>query len=322
MLKTNPKFATFAWVTLAYTLAVIMLGDVVQATGSGDGCGSSWPSCGGALLPLDRGVATIIESSHRLTSWLMGFLAILLVVWAWRAFPAGSRVRRAALAALLFTILEGAIGAALVRLGLVADNVTIARAVIAPLHLVNTLFLIGSIGLAAWWANRPAPMRLQGQGSVGWGLGLGLLGLLILTSSGAVTSLGDVLFPIRNTAEALALSRTPGENILVYLRIYHPLIAIALSVYLVLVANWVGGMRLSPDTKRLGRLFSLFFVLQLGMGYLNVRSAAALSTQLPHLLLSDLVWLSWLLLTASALAVPRSHNLPDNVGVGNTLQKG
>lgn len=315
---TNQKFATFAWVVLVYTLAVILLGDVVQATGSGDGCGSSWPTCGGALLPLDRGIATIIESSHRLTSELMGLLAIILLVWAWRAFPAGSRVRKAALAALVFTLIEGAIGAVLVRMGLVADNITLVRAVIAPLHLVNTLFLIGSIALAAWWASRPEPVRWQGQGNIGWGLGLGLLGLLLLTTSGAVTSLGDVLFPIRNTAEALALSRTPGEHILVYLRIYHPLIAVALSLYLVVVAGWVRTARPGPDTARLSWLFTLFFILQLGMGYLNIKSAAALSTQLPHLLLSDLVWLSWLLLTVSALAL-RPHNLPlaaGRTGVG------
>jgi cytochrome c oxidase assembly protein subunit 15/protoheme IX farnesyltransferase len=305
----KPKFATFAWATLVYTLAVILLGDVVQATGSGDGCGSSWPTCGGALLPLDRGIATIIESSHRLTSELMGLLAVVLVIWAWRAFPAGSRVRKAAAAALVFTLIEGAIGAVLVRMGLVADNITLVRAAIAPLHLVNTLFLLASIALAAWWASKPQPLRLHGQGNVGWGLGLGLLGLLLLTTSGAVTSLGDVLFPIRNSAEALALSRTPGEHVLVYLRIYHPYIAMALSLYLLLVAAWVRTARPSPDTRQLSGLFSLFFVLQLGMGYLNIKSAAALSTQLPHLLLSDLVWLSWLLLTVAALGVG-SHDLP------------
>jgi cytochrome c oxidase assembly protein subunit 15/protoheme IX farnesyltransferase len=314
--QTNIGFSRFAWAILVYTLAVILLGDVVQATGSGDGCGSSWPTCGGALLPLDQGTATLIESSHRLTSELMGLLAVVLLVWSWRAFPAGNRVRWATVAALVFTLIEGAIGAVLVRLGLVADNITLVRAVIAPLHLVNTLFLIGSLALAAWWSSRPAPLHLRGQGGVGWALGWGILGLLLLTTSGAVTSLGDVLFPIRNTAEALAQSRAPGEHFLVYLRIYHPLIAIGLSLYVLLAAYWVQQVRSSPETKRLARLFGLFFILQLGVGYLNIKSAAALSTQLPHLLTSDLVWLTWLLLTVSALAV-HGHT---SVGVTTSRQ--
>ena len=36
--------ASFAWVTLAFNVVVILMGAIVRATGSGAGCGRSWPA--------------------------------------------------------------------------------------------------------------------------------------------------------------------------------------------------------------------------------------------------------------------------------------
>ena len=38
-------FTVAAWATLGFTVLVILGGMVVRATGSGDGCGESWPKC-------------------------------------------------------------------------------------------------------------------------------------------------------------------------------------------------------------------------------------------------------------------------------------
>ena len=116
---------------------------------------------------------------------------------------------------------------------------------------------------------------------------------------------------MRDTAEAVARSRTPGENFLVYLRLYHPFIAVAVSLYAVAAVGLVAALRPGPDTRRFSRLAGVLFVAQLAMGYLNVKAAAALYTQLPHLLLSDLVWVSFLLFAASALAQrPQQAQIP------------
>ncbi|MCL5964376.1 MAG: COX15/CtaA family protein, partial [Deinococcus sp.] len=56
------RFAFYAWVTLVVTLGVILWGDVVQATGSGDGCGAHWPTCNGDLVPLARSGRTRLGS--------------------------------------------------------------------------------------------------------------------------------------------------------------------------------------------------------------------------------------------------------------------
>lgn len=301
---SNRRFTFYAWGVMVFTLVVILWGDVVQATGSGDGCGAHWPTCNGEVLPLSKGLETFIEFFHRVTSGLSLLLTIGLLLWSRRAFPKGHLVRLGAGLAMFFMITESLVGAGLVLFRLVGEDASVARAIVAPIHLINTLFLIGSLALTAWWSSHPEHRPVwRGQGLVGWALGLGLGGILLVAAAGALTSLGDALFPVRNTAEAVGRALTPGEHFLVQLRIYHPFIAVLVSVYGVLVANLIALLRPSPYIRRFARVAGGLFVFQLGMGYLNVLQAAPLYTQLPHLLLSDLVWVTWLLLSVTALSL-------------------
>lgn len=300
----NRRFTFYAWGAVVLTVLVILWGDVVQATGSGDGCGAHWPTCNGEVLPMSRGLETFIEFFHRITSGLSLLLTVGLLIWSRRAFPKGHLARLGAGLSMFFMITESLVGAGLVLFRLVGEDASVARALVAPLHLLNTLFLIGSLTLTAWWSSHPEHRPVwKGQGLVGWVLGLGLGGILLVAAAGALTSLGDALFPVRNTAEAVGRAFTPGEHFLVQLRIYHPLIAVLVSVYVVLAANLIGLLRPSRYTKLFARMVGVLFILQLSMGYLNVLQAASLYTQLPHLLLSDLAWMAWLLLSVSALSL-------------------
>src|SRR5215813_10543595 len=76
--------ARFAWLTLAYNIAVIVWGAYVRATGSGAGCGNHWPLCNGTVLPRAPQAQTIIEFTHRLTSGLAIVMVSSLLVWSWR----------------------------------------------------------------------------------------------------------------------------------------------------------------------------------------------------------------------------------------------
>ncbi|PZA07295.1 MULTISPECIES: heme o synthase [unclassified Meiothermus] len=297
------RFAVYVWVTLAVTLGVILWGDVVQATGSGDGCGAHWPTCNGDLLPLAPGIATFIEFFHRATSGLDFLLVVGLFLWSRRAFPGGNPVRLGAGAALAFMAVESLVGASLVLFRLVGQDASLARAFVAPVHLLNTLLLIGSLALTAWWASGGAPLRWRGQGAVAWALGLGFGALAGLAASGAVTSLGDAIFPVHSTAEAVGRAMTLGEHFLVRLRVLHPFIAVSVGLYLVLAAGLIAYLRPGLATRRLSRSVGVLYLTQLGMGFLNVYFAAPLFTQLPHLLLADLLWINWVLLMAAALAV-------------------
>lgn len=303
------RFAILAWLTLAVSLLVILWGDVVQITGSGDGCGAHWPTCNGDVIPLAPSLETFIEFFHRVTSGGVFLMSLVLFVWSRRAFAKGNPVRFGAGLSLFFMVVESLLGAGLVLFRLVGEDVSPARAVIAPIHLINTLLLIGALAITAWWASGGKAIVWRGQGAVAWALGLGFGGLLLLSASGALTSLGDALFPVSNTSEALERSATPGAHFLERLRVLHPYIAVSLGIFLIGAASFIAHLRPSPLTQRIAKIFPVLFVVQLAVGATNVLASAALVTQLPHLLLSDLVWLGWVALALSALAVdaPKRH---------------
>src|SRR6476620_6340344 len=197
------RFAIYAWGMLAYNLLVILWGAYVRASGSGAGCGSHWPLCNGEVIPLAPPVATLIEFSHRLTTGLAGLLVIGLMVGALRAFPRGSSVRLGAGLSLAFILIEGLVGALQVRLGLTADNASVGRAVVGSIHLANTFLMLAAMALTAWWASGGAPLQLRRQGLLGWLFAVCLLGVLLVGASGAITALGDTLFPSDSLASGL-----------------------------------------------------------------------------------------------------------------------
>ncbi|HSM45051.1 MAG TPA: COX15/CtaA family protein, partial [Acidimicrobiia bacterium] len=73
----------YAWFVLLFNVVVILLGALVRATGSGAGCGRSWPTCDGRVIPELEG-ATAIEFSHRAVSGVALILVFALAVLVWR----------------------------------------------------------------------------------------------------------------------------------------------------------------------------------------------------------------------------------------------
>lgn len=290
-----------------YNLAVILWGAYVRATGSGAGCGSHWPLCQGEVVPRAPQVETMIEFTHRLSSGLALVLVVVMLAWVLRAYPRRHPVRLGASLAMFFMITEALIGAGLVLFELVADNASMFRAVSGATHLANTFLLLGALTLTAWWASGGAPVRLRGQGLVGGLLGVALLGVLLLGVSGAVTALGDTLFPPGSLAEGLRQDFSPAAHFLIRLRLLHPVIAIAVGLYVILAAGLSSTWRPGRSTRRLARLVTLLFLIQLGAGAINVILLAPVWLQLVHLLLADLVWISLVLLAATVLAQPAPH---------------
>jgi heme A synthase len=313
-MKLN-RFATYAWLTLLVTFAVILWGDVVQATGSGAGCGAHWPVCNGEVLPAFAGRETIIEYTHRATSGIVFLMAVGLFILSRRAYPKGHLVRKGANFGLFFMFTESLVGAALVLFRLVGQDASVTRAIVAPIHLVNTLFLIAALSLTAWFASGGKPFRWKNQGAVSPLLIVGFVSLVIIAVMGAITSLGDAIFPVRNTAEAIGRSMTAGEHFLVRLRIYHPFAAIGLGLFVLAAARYIASVRPTPTTQNLSLTIFVVYLLQLVMGLLNVVLSAIIPTQLVHLLLADALWTLWVLFAASTLAegVPRSLTKPITV---------
>ncbi|GAB4214183.1 MAG: hypothetical protein OHK0022_52330 [Roseiflexaceae bacterium] len=296
------RFAKYAWGVLVYNLAVILWGAYVRASGSGAGCGDHWPKCNGQIIPRPEQIETLIEFSHRVTTAFSGVLVIAMVVWAYRAYAKGNPVRQGAVLSFVFVLAEGLVGAVQVRLGLTGDNASVGRAVIGSIHLVNTFLLIGAMLLTAWWASGGRQLRLRGQGWMGTLLLVGVLLMLLLGASGAVTALGDTLFPVETLREGLMQDLDPTAHFMIRLRIYHPMLAIAVGIFTVLLGWLARTYRPSRSTTRLSYVLTGVFLFQLVVGAVNVYLLAPIWMQLFHLLMAQVVWLALVLLGAEVLA--------------------
>ena len=309
------RLARFAWIVVAWNLAVIGWGAFVRATGSGAGCGQHWPLCNGEVVPRAPAVATIIELTHRVTSGLalLGLLALVIAVW--RSRPAGHPARRAAAWSMLFMLTEAGVGAGLVLFELVADNASLARALFMAVHLANTFLLLGAMTLTARWLDDgQVGMSLERRGGRAAIVGLLALGVLVVSVSGAVAALGDTLFPATSLAHALQQDLSPASHVLLRLRVIHPTLAIILALALIVIAPRLpiagdetrpgGGSGLGP-----GALVALVAGVQAALGGLNVLLLAPVWLQLVHLLVADFLWMSVVLLGAATLAgrAPAEH---------------
>ncbi len=295
------RYAKLAWGTLSFNLLVILWGGLVRATGSGAGCGGHWPLCNGEVVPRDPAVATMIEYSHRLTSGMALLLVAALVVGARRGYPRGHPVRLGAALSGVFIITEALVGAGLVLLELVAHNTSTARGYWVAGHLLNTFVLVGVLTLTAWWASGGPAVQLNHQGRPGILLGAALAGVLILGMSGAVTALGDTLFPVTSLAAAEAQTFSPTAHLFIRFRLWHPVFAVGLGIVLVGVVRWVAATRSGSLTSSLAAAVIGLYLLQLVLGAMNVWLLAPLPIQMAHLLVSDLVWIALLLFTVNAL---------------------
>jgi heme A synthase len=297
------RFTQFAWGFLAYNILVILWGAYVRASGSGAGCGQHWPLCNGQVIPRAEHIQTLVEFAHRITSGLSAILAVVMLFWALRAFPRGHLARLGARLTMVFIVIESLLGAGLVLFQLVAHNTSAARATAGGIHLVNTLLLVGAITLTAWWAQGGGAIRLRGQGPAGALLGLGVIAVLALGATGAITALGDTLFPTGSLSAGLAQDLDPTAHFLIRLRVWHPALAIATGIYLLGISQIISRRRPSQGTRLGATLLLLLFVAQLGVGSVNLALLAPIAMQIIHLLLADLVWVALVLLCAATLAV-------------------
>ncbi|OJT25208.1 cytochrome oxidase assembly protein [Archangium sp. Cb G35] len=305
-------FRVLSWSTLVYTLAVVLWGAFVRATGSGAGCGDHWPVCNGEVVPRAPTLQTLIEYTHRLTSGLAMILAVVLCVWGLRAHAKGHPVRKAAVFSLVFMLTEAAVGAGLVLFKMVADNESLARGWWMAAHLINTFLLVGAMALTCWWAEGRERLTWRQQGLTGWLLGGSLVGLLVLGVSGAIAALGDTLFPASSLAEGFRQDISPTAHVLLRLRVLHPVLAVVMGALVVFSAATVARLRPSPETKRAATQLGVLYALQLVAGMVNLLLLAPVWMQLVHLLMADMVWIVLVRLSAAGLAVgaPRVDESP------------
>jgi heme A synthase len=239
-------------------------------------------------------------------SGLALILVIALFATARKAYPPSHAARRWAAWSLVFILTEALLGAALVLLGHVASNESVGRVYSLSTHLVNTFLLLASLALTAWSAPWPEVQSLERRRSRSFSLSMSapLAALVLVAVAGAITALGDTLFPSHTLAEGLRDDFSSTASFLIRLRIIHPFLAIAAGFLVALVA--VPEYR-TPSTyilRRLSGWLLALFSAQIAIGGASILLQAPVPMQLLHLLIADAIWIALVLFTAERFCAP------------------
>ena len=302
------SLSSLARLTLGWNVLVILWGAVVRATGSGAGCGAHWPSCNGEVIPLSPSIGTLIEYSHRATSGIALLLVALLCSSVFRHRATAHPARFWAAASMVLIISEAAVGAGLVLFEKVAGDKSVARGFWISGHLINTFLLLGGLTLTARFADA---RRVASSGAfAGFHQAfpggrpkaaiLGLIVALVITGiSGAIAALGETLFPSLTLAEGIAKDFSPASHVFLRLRVFHPIIALGGGAWILFTAY---RMRLDPAAhptqRKLAALVAALVVGQWLLGLINLVLLAPTGLQIAHLLLADLIWITFILAIA------------------------
>ena len=208
-----------------------------------------------------------------------------------------------AAASFVFVVVEGLLGAGLVLTGNTAETLTAARPFWMAAHLTTTLILLTFLTLTAWFASGGERFDFRIEPKVKLLLLLGVAGFLLVGMSGSVAALSSMIFPSESLADGIAKDFSATSNILLRLRVSHPILSILTGVYLIFLAGWLRKKSENDEAvTRWSNVVSILILMQIAFGALTLLTLAPILMQLGHLLLADLVWISFVLLTANFLA--------------------
>lgn len=309
-------FAKYAWFVLGYNVVVILWGVFLRASKSGDGCGQHWLTCGGEVIPSAPELKTVIEFSHRITSALDGLFVIVLVGWAIRRWYVNRdslslQLSKTAVGALVFVLIEGALGAGLVLTGNTAETLTPARPFWMGAHLINTLVLLTLLTMTAWAASTKRMIAFRGNPAHAKWIGMGVLLIFAVGITGSIAALSSMIFPSGTITEGITRDFSATSHTLLRLRPLHPIAAVASGVFLVF---WSGRLKRdnagSAAINRWATVLSALTIGQLAFGALTLLSLGPILMQLGHLLLADAIWITFILLSLNLLCLESAQDQP------------
>ena len=116
-------------------------------------------------------------------------------------------------------------------------------------------------------------------------------------ATGAITALGDTLFPASSLAEGLAQKAMSDAHPFVRMRNWHPAVAVIAAMALGLAGRAIADASASTRGRRLADGVALACLVQLGVGALNVFLLAPVWMQLLHLAMADAIWIgaTWMI---------------------------
>lgn len=167
-------------------------------------------------------------------------------------------------------IAETLAGASLVLFRWVALDISIGRMVLMPVHLIITFVLLASLTLTAWWASGGDAVELRGRRSTVWLLAPGLLATLVMAMAGALTALGETALPIASLTPDMRELVTPAAHVLVGLRIWHPVMAVCVTIYIGIILFVLRRSWQDTPGETFAQALGVLFVAQLFVGLLNI----------------------------------------------------
>ncbi len=308
---TKISISKLAWIALITNVIVILQGAIVRVTGSGAGCGRHWPSCQGEIIPLNPRIDTMVEFSHRSLSLVVLLLAVWIAYRVIRLRKINKGIFIFGLLSLLHIIIEALLGAATVLFELTGETVSTARGVMVASHMVNSLVLVGMLALTVVYARAkspPWPLKISKQGSLATVLLVSIIGMLVLMFTGGIAAMGNTMFPSESLGEALRADFNPNSNILLRLRLLHPLIAISIGIYLFVSLGLSRLIKPVKEAEGLARALLGVYFIQLIIGTFNLALLAPGVLQVIHLAFAVLAFALLVTLSVYTLAYAKSKN--------------
>ena len=279
------KLISYTKLGIVLSILSILAGAFVRATGSGDGCGSTWPTCKGKIIPQLSDTSEIIEFSHRSISGIL-LIVTLIIFTKSRNMSKGSITRTTVNFLTFFVVFEAAIGAVIVLYEWVGLNSSLPRIVAVPIHLVNTFGLLACYAILY-------KVLLNNFKNIKqlWDRRFVFVAFLFLLSgaTGSITALADVLFPSASFYEGLMEDFDRTSELLTRLRILHPIVATGLSAALIIESR-----NIQKDYKIDVKFLQLLVIVAVTLGVLNVLSNIVLLLSIFHLAIADLLWITYI----------------------------
>lgn len=288
---------------LVTTFVLNVQGTFLRATGSGDGCGTSWPTCNGEVIPLDPEFATALEFGHRLLTVLVGVIGLALLTAAIRHRRLHPGLLPAVGVAAFFFVAQALVGAFTVMAGLTGDSTDPLRAIILPTHLVNSFTQLGALALAVLYAGPRPPGRWQVRdrlGAAGWLLA-STIGFYLLVFTGGIAALGDLFVPAETLRAGVIADFSADSPWPVRVRVIHPVLGAVVGTFLLLAAAAVPLALRERPVRRAAAALGGVYVVQLGVGTWNLLALAPIPLQMVHQSLAMTAFGLFVVLVATTL---------------------
>ena len=288
------KLISYTKLGIVLSILSILAGAFVRATGSGDGCGSTWPTCKGKIIPQLSDTSEIIEFSHRSISGIL-LIVTLIIFTKSRNMSKGSITRTTVNFLTFFVVFEAAIGAVIVLYEWVGLNSSLPRIIAVPIHLVNTFGLLACYAILY-------KVLLNNFKNIKqlWDRRFVFVAFLFLLSgaTGSITALADVLFPSASFYEGVMEDFDRTSELLTRLRILHPIVATGLSVALIIESR-----NIQKDYKIDVKFLQFLVIVAVTLGVLNVLSNIVLLLSIFHLAIADLLWITYIYVSMDKIKI-------------------